>query len=192
MTSTPTPDDAALLDALQESQRVGMLGARPLPEVVAHARHFVRALAPVTGSAIDLGTGGGVPGLVLAWDRPDLRVVLLDRRAKRTDLLQRLVGRLRLGERVEVICGDAAVVGRAPRHRGAYAAVTCRGLGPPAATLRLAAAFVAPAGLVVVSEPPPGATDRWEPQVLDRLGLVRHPFDDTTVAVFGYRGVAPR
>ena len=36
---------------------------------------------------VDLGSGGGVPGLVIARARPDLRLVLVDRRAARTDHL---------------------------------------------------------------------------------------------------------
>ena len=61
------------------------------------------ALAGVTGTVVDLGSGGGVPGLVIADARPDLRLVLVDRRATRTDHLRRLVGRLGLADRVEVV-----------------------------------------------------------------------------------------
>lgn len=185
---TAAPDDAVLLDALRESQRLGMLGARPVTEVVAHARHFVRVLSAVTGDVLDLGTGGGVPGLVIAWDRPDLRVTLLDRRAKRTDLLTRLLGRLELTTRVQVLCGDAETLGRAAPHRHAYDAVTCRGYGPPAITLRHAVAFVAPAGLIVISEPPPGADDRWDRELTALLGLERHTDQDPVVAVFRSTG----
>ena len=42
-------------------------------------------------TVLDLGAGGGVPGLVIAHDLPDLHVTLLDRRAKRTDFLERVV-----------------------------------------------------------------------------------------------------
>ena len=74
-----------LHEALGRAQRLGFLGERPIPEVIAHARGFVSALGEVTGSVIDLGAGGGVPGLVIAVDRPDLAITLLDRRTKRTD-----------------------------------------------------------------------------------------------------------
>lgn len=177
------PDDSALLDALADSQRLGMLGARPLHDVIEHSRHFVRALALVTGGVVDLGAGGGVPGLVLAWDRPDLRVTLLDRRATRTDHLRRLVGRLQMSDSVTVICGDAARLCRVPPYRHSFDAVTSRGFGPPEATMRRAAEFVAPGGLIVVSEPPPGAQDRWDPELLAELGLHRHP-GPSAVAIF--------
>jgi 16S rRNA (guanine527-N7)-methyltransferase len=182
--STPAPHDATLLDALGESQRLGMLGQRPLAEVVAHARHFVRAVSDVTGPVVDLGSGGGVPGLVLAWDRPDLDVTLLDRRSKRTDLLVRLVGRLQMSDRVRVVTGDARVLAGTAPHRHAYAAVTCRGVGPPSTTLQLAAGLVAPHGVIVISEPPPGTPDRWETALVSELGLVRAPQVEPSVVVF--------
>ena len=76
-----------LHEALGTSQRLGFLGDRPIDEVIEHARAFVSAVEGISGSVIDLGAGGGVPGLVLAVDRPDLLITLLDRRTKRTDLL---------------------------------------------------------------------------------------------------------
>ena len=101
----------ALVDALRDAQRLGFLGSRPIPEVIAHARGFVRALRAcendrVIESVLDLGSGGGVPGLVIAHDLPAVRVTLLDRRAKRTDALERLVRRLGWQDRITVACTD--------------------------------------------------------------------------------------
>lgn len=157
-----------LTDTLRDAQRVGFVGARPIPEVIDHARRFVGALDGVSGTVVDLGTGGGVPGLVVAIDRPDLCVVLVDRRQKRTDFLERAVARLGVGHRVEVRCDD--VERMATRSPGAFDAVTARGFGPPQYTLRLAARMVVPDGPIVISEPPIG--DRWDPRLLDELGLV--------------------
>src|SRR5215204_5250042 len=92
-----------------------MLGERPIDEVVVHAGSFVDALVGVQGTVLDLGSGGGVPGLVIAEARPDLFVVLVDRRATRTDHLRRLVARLGWRDRVEVVTADAAALpGRRP------------------------------------------------------------------------------
>jgi 16S rRNA (guanine527-N7)-methyltransferase len=158
-----------LHEALGESQRLGFLGDRPIPDVVEHARHFVTALAGVTGSVLDLGSGGGVPGLVVAVDRPDLMVTLLDRRSKRTDFLSRIVRRMRLGDRVEVVSAD---LGDAIRDGlGQFDAVIARGFGPPTSTLHAACRCLAPGGLVVISEPPSG--DRWDPTLLDELHVER-------------------
>lgn len=175
-------DQLALMAALTESQRLGFLGSRPIEEVIEHARAFVAGLRLVDGGCrvIDLGSGGGVPGLVIAHDRPDLQVTLLDRRTKRTDFLERMVRRLGWDERVSVIAGDVADFDPHPRFDAAVA----RGFGPPTQTLRVAASMVRPGGFVVISEPPQG--DRWDADVVASLCVerVRSPVAAGRVVVF--------
>ncbi len=162
-----------LHEALGESQRLGLLGGRPIDEVIEHARAFVVALDGVAGTVLDLGSGGGVPGLVIAADRPDLEITLLDRRTKRTDFLQRVVGRLGWSSRVHVVNGDA---GRAwADFARPFDAVVARGYGPPEVTLLTAVRYTAIGGLIVVSEPPDG--DRWPAALLAEARVVRRPAD---------------
>lgn len=144
-----------------------MLGDRPIDEVIEHARSFVAALTESEGRVLDLGSGGGVPGLVIAWDRPDLEVHLVDRRARRTDELERSVRRLGVVDRCVVHCRDLTVI--PPDWSQRFDAVVARGFGPPEPTLRLATQAVRPGGVVVISEPPVG--DRWDPVLLEELGV---------------------
>jgi 16S rRNA (guanine527-N7)-methyltransferase len=180
-------DDPPLLEALRSSQRLGMLGPGPVEDVVDHGAAFLEALATTRGTVVDLGTGGGVPGLVIGWMRPDLRLLLVDRRARRTDHLRRLVARLGLGERVEVITADIAALG--PAWSGRVDAVVARGFGPPISTLRSALPLTVPRGIVVVSEPPEESLDRWPDAVLAELGVERRT-SDRRVAVFARRATA--
>jgi 16S rRNA (guanine527-N7)-methyltransferase len=156
-----------LIAVLEEAQRQGFLGARPIPDVIEHARGFVRALErhASIGSVLDLGSGGGIPGLVIAHDLPTTRVTLLDRRAKRTDALERHVRRLGWRDRVEVVCEDVARFG----PDGSFDAVVARGFGPPTVTLSAAARLVRAGQPIVISEPP-GAS-RWDDDFLEHLGL---------------------
>lgn len=165
----PRPDE--LRAVLTESQRLGFLGERPIDAVIDHSQAFVSALAEVHGSVLDLGSGGGVPGLVVAAARPDLRVTLLDRRTKRTDFLRRAVLRLGWAERVAVV--DADVDDWTPPER--FDAVVARGFAAPEPTLRAATRLVRSGGLIVVSEPPSG--DRWPPELLAAAQVVRRPAD---------------
>ena len=162
----------ALVDALLDAQRLGFLGSRPIPEVIEHARGFVRALRAcendrVIESVLDLGSGGGVPGLIIAHDLPTVRLTLLDRRAKRTDALERLVRRLGWQDRITVACTDVTTF--APDDL--FDAVVARGFGPPEFTLAQAVRFVRDGGPIVISEPPD--VDRWDDRLLADLGLRR-------------------
>ena len=89
-----------------------MIGPLAVEEAVEHSRRFVDAIADEAASVIDLGSGGGLPGLVIGWCCPDLRVTLVDRRSKRTDFLRRAVQRLRLDQRMVVITADVQDLGR--------------------------------------------------------------------------------
>ena len=158
-------------EVLLEAQRIGALGPRPIDDVIAHARAFVDALPSSTRRVVDLGTGAGIPGLVIADARPDVRVVLVDRRAKRTDALAVAVAGLGWRGRVEVLCADADALARDPAHTASYDAVVSRGFGPHETTLRVSAQLAAPGGAIVISEPPDGEPNRWRPELVAELHL---------------------
>jgi 16S rRNA (guanine527-N7)-methyltransferase len=140
---------AAYLDTVAEwSPRVNLTGARTPRErvdVLVAGVLPARGL-PVPGRLVDVGSGNGSPGLVLALLRDDLEVTLLEPRQKRWAFLREAARR----------AGRAVVVERA-RH-DAYS-------GPPAATVTLRALrlplrelepLVLPGGRVIVFGTPPG------------------------------------
>lgn len=150
---------------------MGALSARPVGEVIDHAAQFAAALPKGATSVVDLGSGAGVPGLVVAVLRPELRCVLVDRRASRTDALRRAVLALQIGDRVVVECRDVEELARDAAWIGRFDAAMSRGFGPPALTLRWSRALVRAGGAVLISEPPSGVPDRWEPALVRGLGL---------------------
>jgi 16S rRNA (guanine527-N7)-methyltransferase len=160
----------ALLDVLGEAAGLGFLGPGPIEPHVAHAARFAAVLRPAS-TVLDLGTGGGIPGLVLAALRPEAKVVLLDARRQRTDFLERAVGRLGWSGRVTVVAGRAEEVGRSPEWRGRVPAVVARSFGSPATTAECAAALLLVGGQLVVSEPPDSSDDRWPAAGLALVGL---------------------
>ncbi|MFZ4719111.1 MAG: RsmG family class I SAM-dependent methyltransferase [Ilumatobacteraceae bacterium] len=163
-------DDAALLAALAAIQERGAIGESSLERAIEHADHFVTNLPPDTGSIADLGSGGGLPGLVIAVRRPDVRLVLVERRATRADLLHRAVAALELTDRVEVFADDVALL--AKRSPAAFDAVTARSFAAPPITIRWAGALLRVGGVLVVAEPPNDDPSRWPVDVLRRHGLV--------------------
>lgn len=158
----------ALIEQLTRARSLGFLGPGPVEDHIAHAMGFVRALGQVSGTVVDLGSGGGVPGLVVGLERPDLDLVLVDATAKRCAFLEAAVVALGLAH-TTVILGRAEEVGRSER-RGTAAAVIARGFGPPAVTAECAAPLLRVGGLLVVSEPPSGE-GRWPEAGAARVGL---------------------
>ena len=69
--------------------------------------HYIDSLLPLLhcelqGTVMDLGSGGGFPGVPLAIARPDVRWVLVEGRRKRTDFLEQVAMSLRLSN-VQVV-----------------------------------------------------------------------------------------
>jgi 16S rRNA (guanine527-N7)-methyltransferase len=158
-------------EVLTIAQRVGTLGDRPIPEVMEHAKAFVAALVDITGTVIDIGTGAGVPGLVIAQERPDLTLVLADRRATRMDALQMGVSGLGWEDRITVLTCDIADLGKQPDNAGQYDAVVCRGFGSPEVTAPLARPLLKNGGTLIVSEPPSPKPSRWTSGLLEKTGF---------------------
>jgi 16S rRNA (guanine527-N7)-methyltransferase len=168
---------ASLEAVLSDAQRIGMLGDRPIDQVIEHAHAFVEVLRDSDRRVIDLGSGAGLPGLVIAVFRDDVHVTMVDRRQKRTDFVERAVRRLGLTERCQVWCRDVAVVARELRDDAEmmqpWDVAVSRGFGPPEATVSMALSVIHSHGRIVLSEPPEHQGDRWPQEMLDRLCVDR-------------------
>ncbi|CAN5401075.1 hypothetical protein BH11ACT1_BH11ACT1_05800 [soil metagenome] len=84
---------------VDEGVRRGLVGPREVPRL--WERHLLNSAVvvpflPETGRIIDLGSGAGLPGVVVAAMRPDAEVVLLDPMERRTDWLLEVVAALGL------------------------------------------------------------------------------------------------
>jgi 16S rRNA (guanine527-N7)-methyltransferase len=121
--------------------------------------------------AVDLGSGGGVPGLPLALHFSACRWVLVESGVRRAAFLREAVVQLGVADRVAVVEERAEVVGRRTECRGTFDLVVARSFGPPAVVAECAAPLLRVGGRAVVSEPPGGAPARWPAAGLARLGL---------------------
>jgi 16S rRNA (guanine527-N7)-methyltransferase len=87
----------------------GLIGPGEAPRL--WDRHLLNCVAvapliPEGATVCDVGSGAGLPGLVLALRRPDVRMILLEPMLRRAAFLTECVVRLRLGY-VEVVRGRA-------------------------------------------------------------------------------------
>lgn len=162
-----------LTDLLAESRQLGFLGPGPAEAHIPHAAAFAAAVDDIPARTLDLGAGGGLPGLVLAatcW--PDTRWTFLDAQTKRTDFLHRAVRRLDLAERVDVVTARAEEHARLAGERAGYDLVVARSFSAPAVTAECAAPLLRVGGRLVVSEPPnTSPTERWPAAGLAELGF---------------------
>ena len=125
----------------------GLIGPREAPRL--WERHILNCLAlsaalPAGASVVDLGSGAGLPGLVLAIGRPDLELTLVEPLLRRTAFLEETVAVLELS-RVAVLRDRAEAL--AGRRR--FDIVTARALAPLDRLLGWAMPLVAPQGCLL-------------------------------------------
>ena len=107
--------DEAVAGALEDARRFGFLGPGPVEDQIEHSAAFAAMLEQAgVGPAeyLDLGSGGGLPGLVLAARWPEQRGALLDASARRAAFLRRTVAALGWEARVTVLEGRAESLAR--------------------------------------------------------------------------------
>ena len=185
------PPLSLLRQILEEARAAGFLGPGPVDAHLRHAEGFVAVCrhlwpdGPTPPVLLDLGSGGGLPGLVVATRLPEASLVLLDAQGRRTAFLSDAVRRLGLDVRVSVRQDRAEAAGRDLSARGHFDGVLARSFGRPAVVAECAAPLLKSGAWLVVSEPPgdspgsppdlseaPSGSARWPAEPLRQLGLV--------------------
>lgn len=142
---------SSYLDALYKYNEKVNLVANADPEVVVK-RHILDCLALVeviesaenpikysgkTKRLIDIGSGAGLPGLVIAIAISDMKVTLLDSIGKKTRFLEETSKALSLSERVSVVTGRAEELARTGK-RATFDLATSRAVGHLGIVIELA------------------------------------------------------
>jgi 16S rRNA (guanine527-N7)-methyltransferase len=125
-------------------------------------------LVPHKGVVADLGSGAGLPGLVIAMLRPKVRVTLIEPTARRVAFLEECVAQLGL-DHVTVLRA------RAEELAGRLGAdvVTARAVAPLDKLAKLAAGLVRPGGMVLAMKGAGAADELMKARpVLAQLGVV--------------------
>lgn len=113
---------------------------------VAESLHLLRAAGLGSASrCADLGSGGGIPGVVVAVMRPDLSVTLIEADRRKAGFLVHVAGLLDLAN-VSVADRRAEELASDPAHHERYDAVLSRAAAPPLALCALAAPLLRPGG----------------------------------------------
>ncbi|RMH78049.1 MAG: hypothetical protein D6683_08120 [Actinomyces sp.] len=171
----PAEVDRARLEALDRAwapaRRHGALGSTPLPHLLRHAAGFVPAAWRVRppDTLVDLGSGVGLPGLLLALLMPGCAVTLVDARARRCDWARVAAVACGVADRVTVRTSRLEDLAHRADARGGFGAAVARSLGPPPEVFELGVPLVRHDGLLVVSVDTTGRR-RWEDAPLGQWG----------------------
>lgn len=164
-----------LLGVLARAQSLRFLGPGDPAEHLSHAQGFgdatVAHLGTPPGRFCDLGTGGGVPGLVLAAMWPASHGALIESAARRCATLEGWVRELGMQDRVEVLHGRAETWAHTDGYRETFDVVTARSFARPSITAEIAAGLARVGGVLVVSDPPDARAERWPEADLALLGF---------------------
>lgn len=147
----------------------GLIGPREVPRL--WERHLMNcaalsAVIPEGATVADVGSGAGLPGLVLAIARPDLRVTLIEPLLRRTTFLEEVAGDLGL-DNVDVVRGRADLL----HGKRTFDVVTSRAVAPLARLVEWSMPLVDPIGSLVAMKGSSAAEEIASASaVLDRLG----------------------
>ena len=97
---------------------------------------------------VDVGTGGGLPGVPLSIASPEIKTCLLESLEKKVRFLEHAILKLDLGN-VEILHGRAEDVGRNPDYRAAFDLATTRALAPLPVVLEYCAPLVRTGGAIL-------------------------------------------
>lgn len=136
---------ADLLSA--EGETRGLIGPKEAERL--WSRHIVNSAAllpflPSSGTVIDVGSGAGLPGLVIACARPDLKVFLVEPMERRCEWLEYVKAKLDLTN-VTVVRDRAEALGRTIRAD----VVTARAVAGLGKLIRLTSKLIAPGGALL-------------------------------------------
>jgi 16S rRNA (guanine527-N7)-methyltransferase len=146
------PAARALLDAyaaalLEATAEVNLTGARDAEAIGEHIADAL-AIAPyVADPLVDVGSGGGLPGIPLAIVT-GYAVTLVESTGKKARFLERVVAQF--GLRVRVVDARAEVAGHDETLRGRFAAATARAVGSLPTVLELTLPLLAVGGVAVL------------------------------------------
>jgi 16S rRNA (guanine527-N7)-methyltransferase len=116
-------------------------------------KHVLDSLAPVNripenATVLDMGTGGGFPGIPIKIAKPSIFATLLDSSGKKINFVKHVVRTLAM-ENCRAVTGRVEVLGHDKEHSGKYQVVVCRSFAPLDRILPRALPFLAADGNII-------------------------------------------
>ncbi|HQJ25029.1 MAG TPA: 16S rRNA (guanine(527)-N(7))-methyltransferase RsmG [Bacillota bacterium] len=148
---------------VQENEKVNLTGIKD--DLGIAVKHFADSLtvlmvegARECGSFVDIGTGAGFPGLVLAMMLPEAKGVLVDSVGKKVNFVSRAVIELGLTN-VTAVTARAEDLARESIHREKYGLAVIRGVSSVSESAEYCIPFLKKGGLFVAMKGPGADTE---------------------------------
>jgi 16S rRNA (guanine527-N7)-methyltransferase len=126
-------------------------------------KHYVDAIAPLPhipagGSLLDIGTGGGFPGIPLKIMHPGQPMTLIDSVRKKVNFVRHVIRQLPL-EGIEALHTRAETLADAVLPEDRFDVIVCRALSDPRLALEWSQPLLAEGGRIVLYQGPNTGTD---------------------------------
>jgi len=151
---------------LGEGDRLGLTAFREAEpiwnELIADSASAAARL-PQGGKVVDLGSGGGCPGVVLQLLRPDVRVDLLESNGRKAGFLRQVVELLGLPG--QVLQDRSETLARHPAYRGSYDMVVAKAVASLPTLVELALPLLRVGGVLLAYKGPSALQELEDCQV---------------------------
>ena len=142
---------------------------RPDRSLVEDSLVLLEFLPPGVLRVVDVGSGGGLPGLPLKLARPELRMTLIEANQRKAAFLVQAAARLGL-EGVAVVARRAEEAGQDPAHRERYDVAVARALAPMAVLVELCLPLVSVGGCLLAMKADAAAEAERSTEAIRLLG----------------------
>lgn len=162
-------------DIIHWNKRINLTGASDHLAFVRGPLFDALSLIPVlkrTGTLVDIGSGGGLPGIPAAIIAPELEVTLVEPRGRRATFLRHAIWHLGLGTKTLNLRDDEV-------ESGIWQAAVAQAVWPPREWLERALRLLVPEGYVyLLSSQKIDDTDLREGLILEQIYQTTRPLDN--------------
>lgn len=117
-------------------------------DLIKNSRIFLDYIPEGAGKLIDIGTGGGFPGIVIKLHRPELNIVLTDSIQKKIKAVENIIETMKLAN-IDAICSRAEDLSLINKHYMAYDYAVARSVAPLDVLAGYASGLLKPTGMLI-------------------------------------------
>ncbi len=153
--------------------------------VAVAVKHFLDAIAPLEhipsgGELLDIGTGGGFPGIPLKIMHPEQPMILIDGVRKKINFVKHVIRQLHLAE-IEAMHIRSEELTDQASYQKRFKVIVCRALADLNAVIHMASPLLAASGRIIAFQGPQDASQSQDNLYNSHVRSRHHHFNLSTV-----------